>query len=166
MTWSEFLEWVNDSAVGSAIREGATSFAWIEATHVLMITTVLGTIAIVDLRLLGYPAHRRGARQLIKDMLPFTWVAFVLAVVTGVLLFTSNALNYWDSNPFRWKMIALVLAGLNMAVFHLTAYRNIAEWDDSLPPPTIARVAGITSLGLWILVVFLGRWIGFSAPMV
>ena len=166
MTWSEFLEWVNDSAVGSAIREGATSFAWIEATHVLMITTVLGTIAIVDLRLLGYPAHRRGARQLIKDMLPFTWVAFVLAVVTGVLLFTSNALNYWDSNPFRWKMIALVLAGLNVAVFHLTAYRNIAEWDDSLPPPTIARVAGITSLGLWILVVFLGRWIGFSAPMV
>ena len=166
MTWSEFIEWVNDSAVGSAIREGATSFAWIEATHVLMITTVLGTIAIVDLRLLGYPAHRRGARQLIKDMLPFTWVAFVLAVVTGVLLFTSNALNYWDSNPFRWKMIALVLAGLNMAVFHLTAYRNIAEWDDSLPPPTIARVAGITSLGLWILVVFLGRWIGFSAPMV
>jgi hypothetical protein len=166
MTRSEFLEWVNNSAVGTAIREGATGFAWIEATHVLMITTVLGTIAIVDLRLLGYPAHRRGAKQLIKDMLPFTWVAFVLAVVTGVLLFTSNALNYWDSNPFRWKMAALVLAGLNMAAFHLTAYRRIAEWDDSLPPPIMARVAGITSLGLWILVVFLGRWIGFSPPMV
>ena len=166
MTWRGFLEKVYDSGVGTAIREGSTSFAWIEGTHVLMIATVLGTIAIVDLRLLGYPAHRRGAKQLIKDMLPFTWVAFGLAVVTGALLFTSNPLNYWDSNPFRWKMIALLLAGLNMAAFHLTAYRRIAEWDDSLPPPTIARIAGITSLGLWILVVFLGRWIGFSAPMV
>ena len=166
MTWTEFLEMVDGSAVGTAVRESAMAFPWIEATHVLTIATVLGTIAIVDLRLLGYPAHRRGARQLIKDMLPFTWVAFVLAVVTGVLLFTSNAVNYWDSNPFRWKMICLLLAGLNMAAFHLTAYRKIAEWDDSLPPPTTARIAGITSLGLWILVVFLGRWIGFSPPMV
>jgi hypothetical protein len=166
MTWNEFLESVSNSALGTAIREGATTFAWIEGTHVLMVTTVLGTIAIVDLRLLGYPAHRRGAKQLIKDMLPFTWAAFVLAVITGVALFTSNAVNYWDSNPFRWKMIALFLAGLNMAVFHLTAYRRIAEWDESLPPPITARVAGITSLGLWVLVAFLGRWIGFSAPMV
>lgn len=166
MTGTEFLEMVDGSAVGTAVRESATAFPWIEATHVLMIATVLGTIAIVDLRLLGYPAHRCGARQLIKDMLPFTWVAFVLAVVTGALLFSSNALAYWDSNPFRWKMICLVLAGLNMAAFHLTAYRKIAEWDDLLPPPTKARIAGITSLGLWILVVFLGRWIGFSPPMV
>jgi hypothetical protein len=166
MTWTEFLEMIDGSAVGTAVREGATAFPWIESIHVLALATVLGTIAIVDLRLIGYPAHRRGARQLIKDMLPFTWVAFVLAVITGVLLFTSNALSYWDSNPFRWKMIALLLAGLNMAVFHLTAYRRIAEWDDALPPPATARIAGLTSLGLWILVAFLGRWIGFSAPMV
>jgi hypothetical protein len=166
MTWTEFLEKVDGSAVGTAIREGATAFPWIEATHVLAIGTVLGTIAIVDLRLIGYPAHRHGARQLIKDMLPFTWVAFVLAVITGALLLSSNALIYWDSNPFRWKMIAIVLAGLNMAVFHLTAYRRIAEWDNALPTPTMARIAGFTSLGLWLLVAFLGRWIGFSPPMV
>lgn len=165
MTWPEFLESVSDSALGTAIREGATTFAWIESTHVLMATTVLGTIAIVDLRLLGYPAHRRGAKQLIKDMLPFTWVAFVLAVVTGALLLTSNAVNYWDSNPFRWKMIVIFLAGVNMAIFHLTAYRRIAEWDDALPPPTVVRLAGLTSLALWVLVAFLGRWIGFSPPM-
>lgn len=166
MTWTEFLELVNDSAVGTAVREGATTFIWIEATHVLTLAIVLGTIMIVDLRLIGFAAHRRGARQLMKDMLPFTWVAFVLAVITGVLLFSSNALTYWDSNPFRWKLAAIALAGLNMAFFHLTAYRRIADWDDALPPPTMARIAGLTSLGLWILVAFLGRWIGLSPPMV
>jgi hypothetical protein len=166
MTWDEFLVSVDGSAVGTAVREGATSFAWIESTHVLSLAIVIGTIAIVDFRLMGYPAHRGSARQLIKELLPFTWVAFLLAVITGILLFSSNALNYWDSNPFRWKMVCLLLAGLNMAAFHLTAYRKIADWDETLPPPTAARIAGIISLGLWIVAAFLGRWIGFSAPLV
>jgi hypothetical protein len=166
MTWGDLLTSLYNSPIGTSIREGSTAFAWIESTHVLMIVTVLGTIAIVDLRLVGYAAHRRGARQLIREMLPITWVAFVLAVVTGGLLFTSNAMNYAHSNPFRLKMILLLLAGINMAVFHLTAYRKIADWDDALPPPAAARIAGLTSLCLWIIVVFVARWIGFSAPFV
>ena len=59
-------------------------------------------------------------------------------------------------------MIVLLLAGINMAIFHLTAYRRIVEWNDALPPPLGVRIAGATSLALWIVVVFLGRWIGFT----
>lgn len=162
MTWADFLQSINDSPVGAGIRESTMLFPWIESIHVLMITTVVGTIAIVDLRLLGYASHRRGARQLIIDLLPFTWAAFACAVITGLLLFSSNTLNYWADGPFLAKMCALALAGLNMAFFHLTAYQKIGQWDDALPPPAAARIAGATSLGLWILIVFLGRWIGFT----
>jgi len=154
-----------DSAIGTAIRESATLFPWIESAHVLMIAVVLGTIAIVDLRLIGVAAHRRGARQLIVDMLPFTWVAFVLAVVTGTLLFLSNATGYYESIPFRFKLLTIVIAGLNMGVFHLTAYRRIGEWDDRLPTPRAAKLAGFSSLTLWLVIVFLGRWIGYSYPL-
>jgi len=154
-----------DSSIATAIRESPTLFPWIESLHVLMIAIVVGTIAIVDLRLIGVAAHRRGARQLIVDMLPFTWVAFVLAVASGTLLFLSNATGYYQSLPFRLKLLAIVVAGLNMAVFHLTAYRRIGDWDDRLPPPAAAKVAGVGSLTLWLLIIFLGRWIGYAYPL-
>src|SRR5204863_7178749 len=129
-----------DSWLAATIRANNAAFPWIESFHVLAITLVFGTISIVDLRLVGYPAHRRGARQLIVDLLPFTWGAFALAVVTGSLLFTSNAVAYAHNTQFQMKMLAMVGAGLNMVVFHLTAYRRITDWDDALPPPMAAKI--------------------------
>lgn len=155
-----------DSSIATAIRESGTLFPWIESIHVLMIVVVVGTIAIVDLRLMGVAAHRRGARQLIVDMLPFTWVAFVLAVISGGLLFLSNATGYYESMPFRFKLLTILIAGINMAIFHVTAYRKIVDWDDRLPTPVMVRVSGLTSLSLWILIIFLGRWIGYAYPLV
>jgi len=160
------MQTLYDSAIGTAVRESGTLFPWIESVHVLAIAIVVGTIAIVDLRLMGYAAHRRGARQLIIDMLPFTWVAFVLAVISGSALFLSNATAYYESIPFRFKLLAILLAGINMGIFHLTAYRKIGHWDDRLPPPNGARLAGFSSLTLWLLIIFLGRWIGYSYPLV
>ncbi|WP_226016503.1 DUF6644 family protein [Novosphingobium sp. FKTRR1] len=154
-----------DSAVGAAIRESDTLFPMLESVHVLMIAVVVGTIAIVDLRLLGVASHRRGARQLTIDMLPFTWVAFVVALITGSLLFVSNATGYYESLPFRFKLLTILLAGINMAVFHVTAYRKVGEWDDQVRTPRAARIAGFASLTLWMLIVFLGRWIGYSYPL-
>ena len=162
MTWAAMLQYIYDSQLGTTIRESSTLFPWIESTHVLMITTVLGTIAIVDLRLLGYPSHRRGMRRLTLDMLPLTWVAFALAVITGLLLFTSNATGYWGNFAFRVKMVLLLLAGLNMGVFHFTVNKTVGQWDDDKRPPLAARIAGGMSLVLWISVVFFGRWIGFT----
>jgi hypothetical protein len=162
MTWTNVLQSIYDSPVGSGVRQSGVLFPWIESVHVLMATTVVGTIAIVDLRLIGYASHRRGARQLILDLLPFTWAAFALAVVTGSLLFTSNALSYAANVQFLSKMAVLVLAGINMAIFHMTAYQRIGQWNDALPTPLGVRVAGATSLILWIAIVFLGRWIGFT----
>lgn len=162
MTWTGLLQSLSNSAIGSGIRESNVLFPWIESLHVLMATTVVGTIAIVDLRLIGYASHRKGARQLILDLLPFTWTAFALAVVTGSLLFTSNAEGYAANTQFLSKMGVLLLAGTNMAFFHLTTYRRIAQWGDDLPPPPVVRIAGATSLILWIVIVFLGRWIGFT----
>jgi len=159
---AELLQNLTDSAIGAGIRESNVLFPWIESLHVLAATTVVGTIAIVDLRLIGYASHRKGARQLILDLLPFTWAAFGLAVVTGSLLFTSNASGYAANTQFLSKMAVLLLAGINMAYFHLTAYRRIDQWDDALPTPKAVRIAGATSLVLWITIVFLGRWIGFT----
>lgn len=163
MAWvDDLLQKVYDSQIGTTIRESSTLFPWLESLHVLAITTVLGTIAIIDLRLLGYWSHRRGVKRLGRDLLPFTWVAFAFALATGLLLFSSNTTAYWANTPFKAKMVVLVLAGINMLVFHSTFYRSVDQWDEQVKPPTAARVAGALSLTLWIGVIFLGRWIGFT----
>ena len=96
-------------------------------------------------------------------MLPCTWAAFAAAVLTGSLLFSSNAFNYAHNSCFQAKFVFLCLAGINMAVFHLGAGRAIARWGASpQSTPLPARIAGAASLLLWIGVVTFGRWTGFT----
>ena len=107
MSFDTVLKTLNDLPVSVAIREGDNLFPWIESLHVLSIVTVLGTIAIVDLRLIGLPSHKRSARELIKELLPITWFAFVFAVIFGALLFLSNAVVYGHNSAFQWKMMVM-----------------------------------------------------------
>ncbi|CAD5200080.1 DUF6644 family protein [Pseudomonas sp. FEN] len=155
------LQTLQDTAVATFIRESGAAFPTLESVHVIGIAIVYGTIAVVDLRLLGVASHRRGALKLIQDLLPYTWVAFVMCVITGLLMFCANGTSYAQNNAFLLKMGLLLLAGLNMGIFHLGAFRRISEWDTTLPPPSQARVAGLSSLALWAGVIFLGRWIAF-----
>ncbi len=162
MNLLEICARIEESALGIAIAESDWLFPTLETMHVLALTLVVGSIAMLDLRLLGVSSKKLGVMQLTEETLPWTWGAFLVAVVTGALLFTSAATRYYDNVPFRVKMVLLVLAGLNMAIFHLTTYRRVHHWNDSLPPPNLARLAGALSLVFWIGVVVFGRWIGFT----
>jgi len=156
------FEHLAGTPLAKAISQGAVAFPMLESVHVLAIALVVGTIATVDLRLLGYRSHRRGVRQLVRDLVPYTWAAFAVAGIAGSLLFISNAPKYAHDTQFQWKMALILAAAVNMGVFHLTIYRSIQEWDERSPAPVAARIAGATSLTLWIAVVFLGRWVGFT----
>ena len=101
-----------------------------------------GTILIVDLRLLGFAGMQRNYRVLSREMLPKTWIAFAAAVITGLLMFAPNAITYYGNTAFRLKMLGLVLAGVNMAVFHLLIERS-ASWDGSGKAPP----AGLRPIG-------------------
>ncbi len=157
------LQALEATSVATVIRENESLFPWIEALHVLAITTVIGSIAIVDLRLIGLASLERAAARLTSDVLPCTWAAFAGAVITGSLLFSSNAFNYAHNSCFQAKFVFLCLAGINMAVFHLGVGRAIAQWGASpRTTPLPARIAGAASLLLWIGVVAFGRWTGFT----
>ena len=156
------LQWLYDSPVGTAIRENGTLFPWIESVHVLSITLVVGSIFIVDLRLLGIASKSRAVSRLTGEVLPFTWTLFVLAAITGGLLFSSNAVKYAHNIFFLAKMSLLVVAFLNMVVFHVITSRGIEHWDESPHPPVRARLAGAVSMAIWIAVIVCGRWIGFT----
>ena len=156
------IQRLNDLPIAETIRSNALAFPWLESVHVLAIALVLGTIAVVDLRLLGLASVHRSVTVLIQRVLPITWVAFAVAVITGGSMFLSNAVQYSHNTAFLLKMGLLVVAGLNMVVFHLVTFRSVGTWDESARTPTGARAAGAISLSVWITVIAFGRWIGFT----
>ena len=160
----ELLLALQNTGFATAIREGDTLFPWIESIHVLAISLVVGTILIVDLRLLGFGAHRRSISALMREVLPLTWSFFAIAATTGFLLFASAAVKYAALWEFQAKMLLLAGAGLNMTSFHVVSGRGMAAWDEAVTPPLAAKVAGALSLCLWLGVLVMGRVIGFALP--
>jgi hypothetical protein len=135
-------------------------FPVLESIHVLTATFVVGSILMVDLRLLGLAARRHAVSRIIREVVPWTLGACAISVVAGFGLFITRASHYAGNPAFLVKMVLLVLAGFNMAVFHLATTRNIARWDTAAPTSRLSRLAGVSSLLLWIGVMLAGRWIG------
>jgi hypothetical protein len=157
-----FLKALELTGVATGIRNSLYYFPMLEATHVIGLSIVFGTILIVDLRLLGIASRQRNFDHLSRDLMKWTWGAFVLVVVTGALMFTTNARVYADNTAFRIKIILVALAGINMAVFELTAGRHIHIWGNDPKAPTVGRIAAGLSIFLWICVIFAGRVVGFT----
>jgi hypothetical protein len=156
------LKWLEATSLATEIRENEILFPWVESVHVLAITLVVGSISIIDLRLVGLASLDRPVGKLTRDVLPCIWVAFAFAALTGGLLFSAKATGYAGNFFFKGKLVLLALAGLNMVVFHAFVGRDLERWSAWANPPTAARIAGGLSLLLWIAVVAFGRWIGFT----
>lgn len=158
----EILDAIAMSPLGDFMAASSYAFPAFETLHVMAITTVIGFIAIVDLRLLGVASLGYPITRLSRAMLPTTWIAFVISVISGIVLFTSQPAAYFDNTAFRVKILLILFAGINMVVFHFMTMRNIHEWDKGGSIPLGARLAGLISLIVWVLVVAFGRWIGFT----
>lgn len=161
MTIRDLCQWLQDLSFPTEIRESDWLFPSIETVHVLALVLVVGSILMVDLRLLGIVNRERSVRSVTAERLPVTWSAFLVAAVAGSLLFSSKAVTYYGDFPFRLKLVCLLLAGINMVWFHALTYRRVAEWDRG-PTPRAARIAGGISLILWVTIVGAGRWVGFT----
>jgi hypothetical protein len=162
MSIAEIASWLEQSSLGVSIAESEWMFPTIETVHVIAVALVVGSIVVLDLRLLGLAWGKRTVTEVAEDVLPLTWVCFVIAVVAGALMFVSAAQKYVSDLPFRLKMILLALAGANMAIFHIFTYTRVHVWGDRTITPRSARIAAALSLLFWISIVGCGRLVGFT----
>lgn len=162
MSLQAFWQSLQDSPVGDFVASSSWAFPTLESIHVIALTIVLGTVAIMDLRLLGVASTDSRVTVISNDTLRWTWAAFGLAVVSGTLLFMSKATIYTIDPWFLRKMTMMVLAGVNMAVFHVFTWKSVQEWDTDRILPRAARIAGGLSLGIWVFLVFFARLVGFT----
>lgn len=156
-----FCQWVNDLPPSVALAESEWAFPIVESVHVLAITLMAGTVALVDLRLLGLAFRRVRVSDIAGQLLPLTWVGFVIMLLSGVALFGSEAAKLYESTAFRLKLVLLILAGLNPLIFHFTIYRSVAIWDEAPVIPFRAKLSAATSLSLWTAVIVCGRMIAY-----
>jgi hypothetical protein len=165
MSIAEVLSAIESWPISAALRGETPGTEWlfpiVETLHVMALTIVFGSIAMVDLRLLGIASRDSPVSRLSNEVLPWTWTAWCTAAVFGTLMFMAKATTYAGNLQFRLKFLCMALAALNMLIFHFGAYRQVASWDSGMTPGS-AKVAGAASLTLWIGVVFFGRWVGFT----
>jgi len=160
--WFSFCQWLQQTPVGATVGNSTWLFPAIEVVHLLGMTLLVGSIATFDLRLVGFLMPRQSVSRLARRLLPSAWVGFSVMLLTGTLLFASDAARkYWDNPAFFVKMGLIFLSGVNVLVFHTTVYRRVEAWDEAPVIPLQARVAGGCSLFLWTGVIAAGRWIGF-----
>jgi hypothetical protein len=153
---------IEHTGIAAWVRENDFAFPLLDAVHVSAIMLVLGSIVMVDLRLLGAASRFQRVTRLSREVLPWTWSAFALAAISGLLLMSGQAGAYAANAQFRLKMALLLGAGINMLLFHFLTWRRVEQWDQMLPPPIPARLAGGLSLALWLGVAIAGRWVGWT----
>jgi hypothetical protein len=154
-------KWLEQTTVGSNVRESLWLFPIIETLHIFGIILLVGGTSVLDLRLLGLAFREEPVSKLARQFLPWAWTGFVIQVCTGLLMFASEATKMYGNVAFEIKMVLIVAAGVNAFVFHSLAYQSIGKWEREPVAPISARIAGTLSILFWFAIVSAGRWIAY-----
>jgi hypothetical protein len=158
----EFCQWLASTSGSIALHESIWGYPIVESVHVLTLCVFLGLAVVFDLRLLGLTMRKTPVSEVSNRLWPWTLAGFVVMVISGALLFYAIPVKTYLNIFFRIKACLLLLAGVNVAVYHYTIQRRMAEWDYDPVPPFRARLAGGLSLALWGCIVVAGRLIAYN----
>ena len=150
-----FLDWLQNTPVAIFVAETLWAYPLLETLHTLGMAMLLGTLGLINLRVLGYkPALSLFGTQ---DLLPVAWIGFTVNAASGLLLFTSDAVNFFASNTFKVKILLIILAGINAAILSRRIYaEGAAEIDAGNGAGSMRLLAG-SSLVFWVVAVICGR---------
>ena len=149
---------IETSPLAVALRDSHWIHSSVAALHLTGVALLFGSIAVLDLRLLGL-GRSISARRLSAHVLPWTLLGFVIIVPSGLTLFIAHASDYIASTLFAVKMSLIFAAGCNAALFHAAAAGGMAARDSDAPPPWAARAAGAASIALWVATIACGRFL-------
>jgi hypothetical protein len=152
-----FFKWVDSTSLSRVINDSKWLFPAIEGVHIVALALLFGSVIVLNLRLLGVGVRQRPASELLHELQPWTFCSLIVILATGVLLFSAEATKSFHSNPFRIKMVLLVVA----IVFHYAVSQRIVGRDSEQPHPILAKSSAVFAIALWVSVGLAGRAIGF-----
>lgn len=155
----DFLAWLQGSALGTAVAETLWAYPLLETLHALGMAMLLGALGLINLRVLGYKPELPllGTR----DLLPIAWLGFTINAISGIALFTSDAIYFFSSYTFRIKLVLIVLAGINAVLLSRSIFHEPATRSDVVPTTAAKWIAGL-SLAFWVGAAIAGRLIAYT----
>jgi hypothetical protein len=152
-----------DRELNAAMNDYAWAFPLAEAAHFFGLCLLIGSIGVIDLRLLGFA--RSFSIRAVHQLLPLVWIGFGINLLTGVLFIFSGPEFYYTNMAFRVKMVLILLAGINALWYQLTVHKQLKSWPEDSAAPGAAKLIAGTSLLLWVAVIFFGRFIMYWPPI-
>jgi hypothetical protein len=162
LVMDDVFAWLEDGWFAEAVRGTAYLYPMLESVHIIGIALLIGPAAAFDLRLLGVGRRALRVTTAARHLLPLSRFGFVIAAVTGVAMFVPGASLIADRGSAPWKLGLILLAGVNILIFHQRTYRGVADWDLSRPTPVAARLAAVVSLISWSGVTVAGRLLAYT----
>lgn len=143
------------NAVADALNNTEWAFPLAECFHIGGFAVAVGSIAVVDFRMLELGLKKETAARLVKYTEPWTLIALAFVLFSGAALFISQTFVYIPNVVFQAKMAALILA----IVYNFTIHRTVATSPDS--SPGMRKLVAAGSLLLWIFIIYCGIFIAF-----
>lgn len=156
------LRLLQASALGQTVRSAPYVYPVLEALHILGIGLLIGPAFTFDIRLTGIGHRLLSVTSAARTLLPVSHLGFAIAMITGLALLSAQATMVAAAGAAPWKLGLLVLACLNVLVFHRGIYRRVTDWDTDPSPPAAARLAAVVSLIAWTGMIFAGRFLAYS----
>ena len=156
-----WLDWLDDSRLGLAMRGELWLYPIIEVVHIIGFVVLVGSVFMFDLRVLGL-SKDIAVTALARHLLRWSVAALVLIVPAGLMMFTAHPHDFATNNIFILKLSLIATAGINAALFHIGVYRSVSRWNTGVAAPAIAKVQAVLSMGLWVTVVLCGRLLAYT----
>jgi hypothetical protein len=153
-----FLEWLQGTWVGVLVAESLWGYPLLETIHTIGMAMLIGALGLINLRVLGYKPEMPVIGT--RGLLPLAWLGFTLNAISGSLLFTSDAVYFFNSYTFRIKIVLIILGGLNAALLGRRIFREAA----GAPPVQVdtgTKWIAATSLVFWLAAVCAGRLVAY-----
>ncbi len=156
----DLLVWLETSAFAAAMRQWLWLYPIVEIVHLLGIALLVGAVVMFDLRVLGM-SRALPLDRLAHHLLPWSVAGFAVMVLTGAMMFSAHATEFWDNPAFATKMALIAVAGANALWFHVVAFNGLAAAGAQAAAPAGAKVSAVLSLVVWVGVVSCGRLLAY-----
>jgi uncharacterized membrane protein len=147
-----FCRWLQDNSFIALINGTAWTAAALEIVHYFSMFILVGSMVIVDLRVLGLVGRQQDATQFAYRLFPWIWTSLALNFLSGFIMFAGSAISYYRNDIFYDKLGVILLA----IVANIIVQQKVRKWDQLPAMPAWAKLIAVVSIGLWIGAIIAG----------
>lgn len=157
-----WASWIANTSLSNLLQNATWVVPTSQSIHIASVSVVFGCAVMISLRLLGLSARGRSISQLVDNLVPWMYRALTALLLTGIVQTIAEPVRQFVTPVFWWKMLMILCVLPLTVLFARAVRRNSTRWDTATARPVAAKWFALSSLALWIGIIFCGRFIGYT----